>query len=643
MKSLTFFFLVLATTSYCQNSPIKFGEIPIEDMKMKVYNSDSSASALVLTDFGKAYIQLTLDDAVLVFERHVRIKILKKEGLDWANVSLLTYRSGGDEEKVLNLSAATYNVEDGKIKVAKMEKDGIFKEKVDRNYSQLKFTLPNVKEGSVIEYSYKTTSSFYTLFPNWKFQSTIPTRWSEYWAIIPDVFFYEKYMQGYLPISITEVKRQTFHDIEATANRWVSKDVPAFKKEPYMTSEGDYISKMNFALSHIQRKGYVEEIMGSWQKLNEKLLDNESFGVVLRKSGFLNDDVARITVGITEPRLKIAAVSNYIKQNFEWDGTKDYLADPLKKVVEKKKGSAGDLNLLLGSMLEKAGFEVDMVLLSTRDHGFIRQPFPMARQFNYTICSVKIGDKFLLLDATEKYLPYDVLPSRCLNGDGLRISSKNFGWVGITSTAKEKTYIGADVALDEAGLIKGKINYTCDGYDAQRLRSDYFSKGKEGLTKDFLSGKQWTIAKSDFKKMNEIDKSPTANYEITIDEHATSAGDVIYINPLLTSQIEENPFKSETREYPIDYGNKIERIFNCKITIPEGYAVEELPKSKIIAMPENAAKYIYNLGQISNVITITSNFQINKALFLQTEYPNLREFYNQVIAKQAEQIVLKKK
>src|SRR5258708_21867421 len=143
--------------------------------------------------------------------------------------------------------------------------------------------------------------------------------------------------------------------------------------------------------------------------------------------------------------------------------------------------------------------------------------------------------------------------------------------------------------------------------------------------------------------MKEMDKSAKANYEITIDEHATSAGNMIYINPFVSSRIEENPFKSEKREYPVDYGNKVEKIYSCKITIPDGFAIEELPKSIIIVMPENAAKYSYNIAQLNNTINITSNFQVNKILFLQTDYPFLREFYNQVIAKQAEQIVLKKK
>lgn len=60
-------------------------------------------------------------------------------------------------------------------------------------------------------------------------------------------------------------------------------------------------------------------------------------------------------------------------------------------------------------------------------------------------------------------------------------------------------------------------------------------------------------------------------------------------------------------------------------------------------MPENAARYTYSVAQNGNIISLTSMFHINKSLFTQLEYPYLREFYNQVVAKQAEQIVLKKK
>ena len=76
--------LLLCLTVNCtlaQKSPLKFGVIPLEDLKMTVYDKDTSASAVVLADYGEAYIRVTSVSAMLNFDRHVRIKILKKDGL----------------------------------------------------------------------------------------------------------------------------------------------------------------------------------------------------------------------------------------------------------------------------------------------------------------------------------------------------------------------------------------------------------------------------------------------------------------------------------------------------------------------------------------------------------------------------------
>ncbi len=524
-----------------------------------------------------------------------------------------------------------------------MLKDGIFKEKYNRNYNQHKFTLPNVKEGSVIEYSYKKTSEFFTNFPNWQFQRTIPVRWSEYWAMIPSIFVYEKYMQGYVPVSSYENKNQSYFDTEVKAHHWITQNVPAFKEEPFMTCEDDYISKLNFALSHINYSTHSQEIMGSWQKLNDNLLENDDFGKVIAKSGFLKDQVEQLTTGITEPLKKIEAISNFIKQTVDWDGEEDFYAGNLKKIIEKKSGTSGDINLMLASMLDKAGLEVDMVMLSTRDHGFVRQAYPMTKQFNYVICSVNLDGKTILLDATEKYLPFDVLPSRCLNGQGLVISKKNHGWVTISTRAKAKTIVSVDLALAVDGELKGKIQYTRDGYDAETMRESFNKKGEATYVKDFLATKQWQVEKSAFQDIKDLSKSVKESHEVSLSEHSSSAGDVIYINPFVTSQVQENPFKSEKREYPVDFGSLTDKTYICKITLPENFAVDELPKSKVIALPGNAGKYMYNAVQTGNAVNITSAFQINKSLFIQDEYPLIKEFYNQVVAKQAEQIVVKKK
>lgn len=646
MKSIILgLFLCLAVDcTLAQKSPIKFGVIPLEDLKMNVYDEDSSASAVMLTDYGEAYITASVNYVALNFERHVRIKILKKEGLKWADASIPLYHSGTNEEKVSKLKATTYNLENGRLVESAMSKDAVFKEKFNRNINLHKFTLPNVKEGSVIEYTYTISSEFLANFPNWQFQYDIPVRWSEYWAMFPDFFIFEKYMQGYIAPTSYEIKDKSAANFNTKAHHWISKNVPAFKAEPFMTCEEDYVSKINLALSHINFPGQpVREIMGTWAKLNAELVDSESFGRAITGSGFLKKKAEEITTGMTDPLQKVTAIFNYVQKTLEWDGTKDKYVDNLREVVDNKKGTAADINIILASMLEKVKIPSDMVLLSTRDHGFIRQQYPMEKQLNYVVCRVKIGDKTLFLDATEKYLPMGILPQRCLNGQGLVISKTNHGWIDIDAKAKARTVINSEFSLNENGELKGKVNWTCDGYDAYQLRCDYHKKGEGDFVKEFLSDKNWEISKSEFQNINEIERHAQQSHEFSVTEYGTVAGNIIYLNPFVTGQTKENIFKLPTREYPVDFGNPIERTYLSRIKIPEGYTVDELPKPKIIVLPNNSARYTYSITQAGNALNVVSVIHINKSLFIQDEYPHLREFYNQIVAKQAEQIVLTKK
>ncbi len=293
-------------------------------------------------------------------------------------------------------------------------------------------------------------------------------------------------------------------------------------------------------------------------------------------------------------------------------------------------------------MLDKAGISVDMVLLSTRSHGFIRQAYPMARQFNYVVCAARVQDKVLLLDATEKHLPYTIIPERCLNGQGLVISKTNHGWINIDPKAKAKSIVSADLKVSADAEINGTINISDDGYNALDTRKDYHSKGEKDFTKDFLNEKRWTATKSEFVNVTDLSKPISQTHGITIQDHASPAGNVIYLNPFVTSQLKGNPFKQDTRTYPVDYGAPSEIVYTCKISLPEGYVVDEMPQSKVIALPQNGGRFLYNISQSNGVINLTSIFTINRTLFTQTDYPILREFYSQVVAKQAEQIVLKK-
>ena len=255
--------------------------------------------------------------------------------------------------------------------------------------------------------------------------------------------------------------------------------------------------------------------------------------------------------------------------------------------------------------LKKLGFKVSPVLLSTRDHGFVRESIPISSQFNYVVCVVKLNDKFILLDATDKFLPTGTLPERCLNGNGFVVSPEGaHGWVPLKSPSKSRRYYNVDLALDQSGELHGKVNIDQSGYYAQSVRKKFLSKGEEEYVKEITNHYSWAVEKKEFKNVKEVGEGFKEAYEVVIKDHVMATDGVIYINPFIAQQEKENPFRLEKREYPVDYGSPLEKMYLCKFTIPDGYIVDELPKSLVLKLPDNSARYVYNLVQTGNSIFI---------------------------------------
>jgi transglutaminase-like putative cysteine protease len=668
MKSFALTSTFCLTLFLClgQKAPVKFGDVTIDELKMVRYEKDTSASAVVLVDFGETKFNYNGDKGwQLKFERITRIKIITKAGYEWANFSIPLYHNRTDREKISGLKAVTYNLENGKIVESKLKNDGTFEEKGSENIDLVKFTLPNIKEGSVIEVKYEINSDFIFNFQDWEFQSLVPVVWSEYRATFPEFFNYEKYLQGYIPLEVNDTKEviQNFSvpyssapqrggavekgvyelTSQSITNRWVAKHVPAFKEEPFLANYRDYISKINFELGYIKYPNEpIKPVMGNWEDLNANFLDNEYFGKAINGSGFLKKDVEEIIAGLSNAKEKINAIYNYVKSTVAWDGRyRKYIDNNLKKPIEEKKGSSAEINLLLTSMLRKANIVANPVIISTSNNGFVRENMAISSQFNYVICQANVDGKSVLLDATDRMLPMNLLPERCLNGNGYVISKESPGWVSLNSP-KSKISASADVIISSTGEMKGTIKISNDGYDAYNMRKQYLDKGETEYVKNFTDNSSWSIEKSVFENIKVLHEPAIETYEFTHSEN-TDGADILYINPLIHLRIEENPFKLENRIYPVIYGKTSDRTLIYKFTIPENYQIEEIPTSKAFGLPGNAARYIYNVQATGNVIAITSMLSINQPVFTQMEYPNLREFYNQVVAKQAEQIVLKKK
>ncbi|MES2734199.1 MAG: DUF3857 and transglutaminase domain-containing protein [Bacteroidota bacterium] len=660
-------FLFCSVKAFAQPEPMKFGKVEMKDLEMKFYDKDTSASAVVLYDYGNAFFTYISNDFQVNFERHVRIKILKKSGYDWADSQISLYKSDNTEEKVTNLKGYTYTLENGKIVKTKLEKEHIFDDKLSENESLKKFTMPGVKEGCVIEYSYTVQSEFLYTFQEWEFQKSIPVLWSEYRARIPEFYIYKQHSQGYEPffINTSEEGRESFAvryeaenssqgmartpgsienvEVKNTQFRWVIKDIPALHEEPYVTTMSDFVSKIEFELTATNFSHNYKPFRSSWEELAKDLLESESFGKQLNRTGFVKDEIEGIKAKFTDPAERIFATQAFVKKTMKWDGKKRvYPATTLKKAYENRTGNSSDINLLLVAMLKEEGIDASPVILSTRDNG--RAPFfPLLTRYNYVIAQVNLNGKVLLLDATEPFAPYDVLPQRCLNGVG-RLISMQTGEVELRNNEKFMSYCNAKLTLGTSGELSGVIEESQGGYYGLLMRKEVAKEGKdkyvEAMKKNHVG---WEIESFDFKNLEKTNEILLSTCKVTIGEQAQNAAKLMYLNPMFYQKKDANPFKLENRKFPVDFAAPIDETFLLTIALPAGYEVEELPKPAIISLPEGAAKFTYSVSVSGSILQVVSKLTIKKTFFGVEEYAHLKEFYNYIVTKHAEQIVLKKK
>jgi hypothetical protein len=305
----------------------KYGKITTADFDVKLTGADSAASAVALFDVGRGFFEFSskTGEFMYVLERHTRYKIINKSGYDYGNMELRFYKGSSSESKLDNMEAATYNLEGGKIIISKLNKDAKFSEKQDKNYTLKKFALPNIKEGSIVEYKYRTSSDFiYTLGP-WYFQREIPTLYSEFDITIPEYYRYKPSSGGYIYLNPKrETINQTFLinsqmlNAQSLRMNYIAENVPGLKRENFVTTMNDYISKVGFELSSITIPGQVyKDFNTTWGKIVTSLKDEENFGLFLNKRSYCKTILKDIIKEETNPEIVTALIFDYVKNQME--------------------------------------------------------------------------------------------------------------------------------------------------------------------------------------------------------------------------------------------------------------------------------------------------------------------------------------
>lgn len=626
--------LAIALPAYAQKDIPSYGKIDKADLTMDSVDFDPGAEACVLIKTGDISFNLS-GEATLITEYRYRIKVLKDKGVNSADIKI-RYYSRNKLEDLTSLSGETYNLDaSGNIVKTKLDHSNVYTKQVSKNWSEMVFTMPDVKKGSVFEYKYTKTSKAFWDIDNWEFQTNIPTRYCQLYMTIPQYFDFTYQVRRVLPL-------QTEHPQDGITVMTM-KNIPGLKDEPYMASEGDYLQRAEFQLASIRVPGEMEHTYRTnWGKLNDELLDDDDFGIQLHKNIPHTDSLDAALNTIKDSTARMAAVFEYVRRHMDWNESEGFYSESIKSAWDKKVGSIADINLILVNLLRDAHLDAHPILVSTRENGHVNTLYPLLDQFNAVMAVVNIGEKTYILNAADKYTPYRLIPFDVQYSQGFVIDKDQPRWITLVDNKdayKNMVILNGDI--DASGIMTGTASI--HNYDySKNFRCKNLATGLDKY-KDTYFNKDYTNLKIDSLSIEgQNNDSVPLTQTLQFTSKLNTSGQYLFITPNLFLGLESNPFVQDKRFSDVDFGYKQSYMIVGSISLPDGYSVESLPKNIRMIMQDTSI-VMERLMQVDDGrLSYRISLDFLRPVYFTEEYPDFKEFYKKLYASLNEQIVLRK-
>lgn len=630
---LFFFKLTICTVSA---KKIKYGKISKDEFAIKECPYEKDASAVVLSK--KCTVDLSYN--VITYSYHVRVKIVKEEGYDQANIKLSYYRKD-NLESISGVKGQTINLNDqGKSVVSELSKNSIFNVDVNENYGEVRFTMPNVKEGSIIEYKYTTLSHFYSYLDTWYFQDEIPTLYSSLEVNMPDFFRYNLVMFG--------SKLKTKYSSLQT-NNWVMTNLPSIKEEAYVNNYHDHVEQIRFQLAgyYTRDKYSLDQApifvnsMTTYEELAKEYIEKIQF---LRRKAFAKKQLEAILDGNENNWEKIEKIYDFVRTSVKWNGKyRIYPKKSAPEILEQKEGTNSEINFLLVLLMREAGLECNPALARSNFRGLIQKDYPLLSQFDQVLACVELYGKQHFLNATSLYRPYGLLAEKDLNYFAFVLKKEKPYWAKIVAYDKNRqnlfiTYNYSDLARPICTFQFSEI-----GYLAAKSRKELVESGYENWMSELINLEMldFQVDSLKFNNKDKVNLPLQLECSLNLVSGLSEDGDYTYIG-LFGNKDLKNPFLKESRQYRIDYNYPRSKTHVIKFILPDGYQFEDYPKSRKIILPNDSGNFKLVSQLSGKELVVRTSFCINLASFTKEYYEDLRDFYSQMIKTMGSQVVIKK-
>ncbi|MEL6675967.1 MAG: hypothetical protein AAFR61_27415 [Bacteroidota bacterium] len=671
--------LGLSLTALGQSDALVYGEVSLEEIEATPsdFPAYKNASAIITDDMGMVTFEILSQTPFVRYTYVRRMKILSEEGLDLSIIKIPVNRSKG--ELLVSIEAATHgtNVQ-GEGVAFPVPRANIKESRNSSGQRVYEINFPFVKVGSVLEYRYSVKSRNIEKLRPYVFQQNYPVLKSEFHAFIPGVFDYLPVQTGNTrelrrikgntrrsrqnafsqsqnpfqgrtgmgrdPFGMGEINRGS---VGVTYEIFVMENLAPIQKESFSLGADNYAPTLELRMSRDWLRGKDSQVtFENWDRLNKSVLDSYRLRKIKGKRKFIKREAARVIRGRRGVEGKAKAIFSYVQKRYAWDQSYSFSRPNLNKLQESRKGSNLEINLLLYYLLKEARVPANPVLLSTRDHGRVAPLFPVLDQFNHMLVAVNIKGEEVLLDAIGKKESMGMLPVNHLNQYGFWLSETKGKWIPLLSRSKVNRTIYSRLTMQASGQLSGEYIVESRDYgvilDREKL-AEYSDRLSDYLTKEVLVGMETPqISNPELVHEGSEDNPLEIVFDLETADFVEVSGDYIIFNPMLSKRILENPFQSDQRATPVDFPYPLKDAHMLGLRLPEGYTVAQVPEPLRVVMPNDAGTFVFNVMVLDNIIHFTSIVQINRTTFWPEEYEGIKSFFEYVVKKHAEDVIIKK-
>jgi hypothetical protein len=644
MRKSFFLFLILVIPAgiRAQKKLPEQGSVSVADLTLRTCSFEPDASALKLFDVQETDFETSTFTSRLKTERKVRIKIFNENGYKHATIRIPYLRKRGSA-KIKKLEGAVYSLgANGKISVEYLSQKDFFKEKAAENVGMVNFTFPNLKPGSIIEYSYTTIENNLMYLLPWFIQDEIPVAYTSRTVTTP-----VQYRVLERPYGVDSIEQQYYllkYD-RFRRTTYFKENIPSFKAEPYMSSINDYLVRVSFGLYAAGvsftsvNKSYNEL---AWKAAGKSLLNSRFFEQEVRTKIPGTEsiiDSARKKKSVEE---RIAFLYEEVKKRFPNKSEQTLEADSLKEAWNSKDATSSEINCILLNLLEQADVKCMPVLVSTRSNGKVRRDFPSLGQLNGVDVLALDSTKFYLLDASIKHQLYNNPPLNILNREALVLSPDSVQWVTIVDNRpllKQSIDVYADVT--ENGKLEGNAGIQYFDY-AKAYKLDTALQNENSGSEKFLDLRPAGLKIVSTKLENPENPAEPLFETIDFTYEPQNTDNYYFIDPQVLAAKNKNPFFADKRNTEIDFGCNQMIVLTMQIHFPASFQVDHLPKNMTIRAPDSSFFYKLTYSADKEAIYMSQIFEVKRAIFSKEEYPGIQDFFNRMHSLMAEEIILKK-